>query len=482
MGPEDRRRNIERLRTETFDVLILGGGINGAGVARDLVLRAEDAGLPLSVALVEQRQFASGTSGKNSQLIHGGLRYLKYLEFGLVRESLRERRILLRMAPHLVEPLPFLLPMYGWGRRLFYEAGLRLYDALAGEARIGQRRSLSADEVAVLEPALAQRGLSGGAIFYDCRVQAARFVLENVFDAARHGAVVANYIRAGQRQRDGGLWRVALTETLTGEVFETRARFLVDARGPWGETGLRLVRGSHLVFPKITSGERAIAHFDAQGRIVFFIPWGAHRQLTLVGTTDVDHTAGPEQVWISAAERDYLLATVRAVLPQAAALAPVSGYSSLRPLVAGGDGSPTTATREHRIWASTEGLIHIAGGKYTTYRLMSEQAADLVCRSVAPTLARRHVTEDAPLPPPAGPRIEDLPVPQQAARAVGCEMAQRLVDLLFVSTYAGYERQWDPESLEPYAAAMAGLLQWDARRREEEITLALRLADWGPRP
>lgn len=481
MGPEDRRRNIERLRTETFDVLIVGGGINGAGVARDLVLRAEDAGLPLRVALVEQRHFASGTSGKNSQLIHGGLRYLKYLEFGLVRESLRERKLLLLMAPHLIEPLPFLLPMYGWRRRLFYEVGLRLYDALAGTARVGERRSLSRQEVALLEPDLAQEGLAGGAIFYDCRVQAARFVLENLFDAARHGAVIANYVRAGEQRRLGGLWRVTLTEMLTGDSFETRARCLVDARGPWRQAGVRLVRGSHLVFPKISSGERAIAHFDAQGRIIFFIPWGAHRQLTLVGTTDVDHTMGPDEVHICKEEWEYLRGTVRRLFPHSARLEPVSAYSSLRPLAAGGKGSPTAASREHRIWASPEGIIHITGGKYTTYRVMSEQAADLVCRRVAPALAGRHVTEDATLPPPAEPRIEDLPVEEQAARAVGCEMAQRLADLLFVSTYLGYERRWDRDSLEPYAAAMGRLLKWDAARLEEEIALTLRLAGRGPR-
>jgi glycerol-3-phosphate dehydrogenase len=482
MGPEDRRRNIERLKKEALDVLILGGGINGAGVARDLMLRAAAKGVPLNVGLVEQRHFASGTSSKNSQLIHGGLRYLKYLKFRLVRESLSERQRLLRMAPHLVAPLPFLLPMYGWRRRLFYEAGLRLYDALAGAARVGERRSLSADEVRALEPELLRDGLAGGAIFYDCRVHAARFVLENVLDAARRGAAVANYVRAGDFRREGPLWRVALTEMLSGERFETRARLMVDARGPWSGEGVRLVRGSHLVFPSITSGRRAIAHFDEQGRILFFIPWGARGQLTLVGTTDVEHTTGPEEVRISAEEWEYLTAAVRRLFPRAAGCAPVSAYSSLRPLVARGRGSPTAASREHRIWASPEDLIHIAGGKYTTYRLMSQQAADLVCRRVAPSLAGLHVTEDAPLPPPLSPPIDELPREQQVERAVACEMAQRLVDLLFVSTYAGYERRWDRASLEPWAEAMGRRLGWDAQRTDDEIALALRLANMGLRP
>src|SRR6185369_3241270 len=176
---ESSARNLERLRSEPFDVLVLGGGINGAGVARDLALRGS------KVALVEQRHFASGTSGKNSQLIHGGLRYLKQLQIHLVRESLRERATLLYLAPHLVTPQAFLMPMYGWPSRIFYGAGLAIYDRLAGKSNIGRHRVVPSAEVAQLEPGMACQGLTHGAIFYDCQVQSARFVLENIWDAAR---------------------------------------------------------------------------------------------------------------------------------------------------------------------------------------------------------------------------------------------------------------------------------------------------------
>jgi glycerol-3-phosphate dehydrogenase len=179
---ETRQRHIEEIKAAPLDVLVLGGGINGAGIARDLALRAGHGRFPLRIGLVEQRQFASGTSGKNSQLIHGGLRYLKHCQFRLVRESLRERATLLALAPHLVEPLPFLMPLYGRFARLYYGTGLWLYDLLAGSRRIATHRILARQEVLGLEPGLADEGLAGGALFWDARVHAARLVLANVFD------------------------------------------------------------------------------------------------------------------------------------------------------------------------------------------------------------------------------------------------------------------------------------------------------------
>ena len=476
VGPQARRRNIEDLRTGSLDVLVIGGGINGAAVTRDLALRSDHAGAGLRIGLVEQCHFASGTSGKNSQLIHGGLRYLKYFQFGMVRESLRERALLLRLAPHLVEPLPLLIPMFSSFDRFYYGAGLCLYDLLAGSRNISKHRRLSLPAVAGLEPGLSHEGLSGGAIFFDCRVHSARLVLENVLDAARLGAIIANYLRAVDLRRESGRWRVSIEDALSGERFEATAREIVDAAGPWS-TGapLRLVRGSHLILPRITTGERAIAHFDENGRVVFLIPWGSHNQLTLVGTTDVDHESGPDDVEISPEERAYLLRIVRKLFPGAAGLEPVSTFSSLRPLLRDGSGSPVAASREYRIWRSDDGVVRIAGGKYTTYRCMSEQAADLVLRNIAPELARLHVTAEVPFPPPEGHRIEDLPVDGQASLVVNCEMAQRLPDLLFVSTYLGYERIWDRAALRPFAEAMALHLGWDERRVQEEIDLVLRL-------
>jgi glycerol-3-phosphate dehydrogenase len=496
---ESRARNLERLRSEAFDALVLGGGINGAGVARDLALRG------LKVALVEQRHFASGTSGKNSQLIHGGLRYLKQLQFHLVRESLRERATLLKLAPHLVTPQPFLIPMYSWPARWFYGTGLWLYDLLAGAGNIARHQVLSSEEVAKAEPALSRDGLTHGAIFYDCQIHSARFVLENIGDASRYGAVVLNYARA---QRQGG--GVLVTDTLSGGSFPIRAARLVDATGAWasGEQ-LRLVRGSHIVIPRVNSSDNAIAYFDESGRIVFVIPWGSSRRLSLVGTTDVDHTGGPDDVHISAKEIEYLTGIVRRLFPSAHDTSPISTFSSLRPLVRSALASPTKASREHRIWIAEDGVVHITGGKYTTYRAMSEEAADLISPvrsrtastplggntkeridellASAREIAARHRLTDkeithlihdygvqtenvlAYLPETSPQGITPLEF-AQLVYAVEHEMAQSLADVMFVSTYWGYERRWTHETLLPFAEEMGRRLSWDEARIDKEIS------------
>ncbi len=460
-----RGEQIQRLKDARLDVLILGGGINGAGLLRDLALRAEHERLELRVGLVEQRHFASGTSGKNSQLIHGGLRYLKYLQIHLVKEALRERSILLRTAPQFVEPLKFLLPMYGAASRLVYCSGLWLYDLLAGSHAIAKHQTITRAAVGQMEPGLRTDGLSAAAIFWDATVQSARFVVENILDAGAHGACAANYVQATawSRQVAGG-WRVECQDTLAGDRFEIHARKLVDARGAWMEgEAVRRVRGSHIVIPRVSAGDHAIAHFEPDGRIVFLIPWGSHKQLTLVGTTDEDHPGSPDRVHISEAEIRYLTAVVEKLFPERRGVAPISTFSSLRPLVRSRGASPTSASRGHRIWNSPDGITHIAGGKYTTYREISEEAADLVCREIAPSLAAVHRTEHAPFP------TED--------RDIGDSMEQHLSDYLFVSTYLGYERRWDSEALLPLAEALGRKRGWDDGRVRQEVDDIIEAAD-----
>jgi len=499
---DTRARNLERLRRESFDVLVLGGGINGAGIARDLALRG------LKVALVEQHHFASGTSGKNSQLIHGGLRYLKFLQFHLVRESLRERASLLRLAPHLVTPQPFLMPMYGWPSRIFYGTGLWIYDLLAGKSNIGRHRMLSSAEVGKLEPGLARYGLTHGAIFYDCQIHSARFVLENIWDASRHGAVVVNYARA-DRQNGG----VAITDKLSGESFPLQAAQWVDATGAWASgENLRLVRGSHIVIPRVNASDNAVAYFEDAGRIIFVIPWGSVRQLSLVGTTEVDPTSGPDNVRISPEETAYLLGIVRRLFPSARDTTPISTFSSLRPLIRTGASSATATSREHRIWKAPGGVVHVAGGKYTTYRAMSEEAADLISSvpsttadkplggnskqqidallGSVPEIAARHslTAQEAEhlvrnygvqtpnlltyLPQSARPALTRAES-AQIAFAVEHEMAETLADLMFVSTYWGYELRWTRESLMPIAEELGRRLAWDSSKIAAQISAFL---------
>jgi glycerol-3-phosphate dehydrogenase len=393
-----RSDRLRRLAEETHDVLILGGGINGAGIVRDLALRARLSGRPLKLALVDKAHFSSGTSGKNSQLIHGGLRYLKYMEFRLVREALQERSTLLEIAPHLVEPLPFLIPMYSYFAKVFYGTGLWMYDTLAGQRNISKHRAITLDEVKRLEPGLKRDDLVSAAIFYDGRVHSARFVLENLREAEDGGAVLANYVSAHRFGREAGEWRVEARDELTGTDFTIRARQLVNTTGPWAgesfpaENKLRLVRGSHLILPRLNRSDNAIAYFEQDGRIIFFIPWGSRADLTLVGTTDVDHDGAPDNVHISEAETEYLMGIAQSLFPESRGMQPVASYSSLRPLVRDDSGSATATSREHRIWRDAEGIVHVSGGKYTTYRVMSEEAADLALETISPELVTLHET------------------------------------------------------------------------------------------
>jgi glycerol-3-phosphate dehydrogenase len=398
VNPDTRQAAIERLRSETFDVLILGGGINGAGTARDLALRGKESNGKFTVGLVEQNHFSSGTSGKNSHLIHGGLRYLKQLDFRLVREALRERAVLLKIAPHLVDPQPFLMPVSGPLESLYYDFGLTIYDFFSGSRAVPWHRRLSFKQVRELEPALAAPGMTGAMEFYDAQVRSARLVLENIFEAVGNGAACANYVRAESHSRDENyLWHVRLTDSISGETFEALARSLIDSTGPWArDPAPRLVRGSHIVMPRLGASKHAIAHFEEDGRIVFFIPWGERGDRTLIGTTDVDHDGTADDVHISEDEIRYLRTIAARIFPASARMEPVAAFSSLRPLLVS-HGSATRATREHHIYRDPQGLIRITGGKYTTYRSMAEEAADLAVGMVAPGLKRVHLTAKTPL-------------------------------------------------------------------------------------
>ena len=457
---DKRAENIRRLQSETFDVLIAGGGINGAGIARDLMLREGD----FRVAVVDKGHFASGTSGRNSQLIHGGLRYLKYFDFQLVREALRERSTLLRIAPGLVRPLEFLIPCYSAFDRWFYGAGLVLYDLLAGRHAIGHHRTLNQEKVRELEPHLDRSQLRAGLVFRDCEVNSARLVLENILDTESRGACVANYVGVAWRDRE-----IEATDHLTGERFAIRARRMVDATGAWSAAGsLRLVRGSHLIFPKIQAGSEAISYFDEKGRIVFLIPWGENGDLTLVGTTDVDHSGSPDDVRISRDETEYLTGIVRRLFPEYRGK-PISSYSALRSLVPEEGRSATSTSREHRIWETSDGILHVAGGKYTTYREMSEELVDTLLREIAPGRDLPCQTAQTPIPVASPPSD----VASRTRMAVEREYARRLEDVIYVSTYEGYERPLDADWLLPIALVMGEMLGWDSAQVDAELRRVL---------
>ncbi len=463
----NRSESIGILRSGTLDVLVIGGGINGAGVLRDLALRNEQAQLGLRIGLLEKGQFGSGTSGRNSHLIHGGLRYLKRLDIQLVREALAEREMLLRNAPQFVESLAFLLPFETNLSRLVYGMGLLLYDGLAGANRIGRHRHLSRTALSEAESGLRSEQFTGAARYFDCRVESAPLVLATVRDAAQHGAAAANYVDVGKRLRgDDGTWTLEVEDLLTSERFQVKARRLVDASGAWMQSdSVRLVRGSHLIYPRLNQSTNAIAYFEPEGRIVFFIPWGTGRRFTLVGTTDVDHTEGADEVRISGEETEYLHSMVRKLFRNEAK--PISSFSSLRPLVREEGHSATSTSREHRIWFDDEGVLRITGGKYTTYRLMSEQAVTLLLPAQAGLLP----TRTNPIVG-GGAETDRDPI----AFAVTQDMAQRLTDVLYVSTTWGYERIWDLPWLLSLANQMGRHLGWDPARVDAEAEAAYRFA------
>ena len=220
--------------------------------------------------------------------------------------------MLTHIAPHLVEPLKFMIPFFGWTSRIYYGTGLWLYDVLAGSTNVGRRSYLSKKDVGRIEPGFLREGLSSAAVYYDCRVHSARLVLENIFDAARDGvADVANYARVNGYSKTDSQYRIQITDALSGATFETTARKLVDTTGPWQQGGdLRLVRGSHIVLPRLNASDHAVAYFAEDGRIIFVIPWGGMQPVSLVGTTDCDHAEGPNEVRISPDEIRYLLRVV----------------------------------------------------------------------------------------------------------------------------------------------------------------------------
>jgi glycerol-3-phosphate dehydrogenase len=385
-----RERALDALARETFDLLVIGGGINGAGVARDAAMRG------LRTAVVERGDFASGTSSRSSKLIHGGLRYLEHGHVRLVLQAVRERERLRRLAPHLVRPQEFLFPLYRGGPigPLKLAAGLWTYDLLAGLWNVRRHRMLRAAAVHEAEPALRREGLRGAGLYWDCRTDDARLVLETMLAAAAEGAVAVSYadvtalVREGERV--GG---ARVTDRLGGREVEVRARVVVNAAGPWvdvvagldagGPPRLRLTKGVHVVVQRDRLGNRAalVLHAVRDRRLMFVIPWGAH---SLVGTTDTDHPGGPETPpVVEASDVAYLLETVNHYFP-GAGLGPddvVSAFAGLRPLVGAADAAhvaPSRVSREEEIFTSASGLISVAGGKLTTYRLVAASVVDQV--------------------------------------------------------------------------------------------------------
>ena len=381
---QTRAASLTRMAEDRFDVLVIGGGITGAGIALDAAARG------LSVALVEKDDFAAGTSGRSSRLVHGGLRYLEHGDFGLVRESLRERGILYRLAPHLVRPVPMYMLAGDLRRRATYRAGLTAYEVLAAGRNIGYHTSVSAGRVAEAIPGFG--GRSRGFRYFECQVDDARLTIEVARAAHAAGARLANHARVTGLLGEGRVTGAAVTDEMTGQAFEVRARAVVNATGIWAERVAELAAGSggvrlrpskgvHLVFaPGAVRTTAAVVAPSAahDGRYVFIVPW---EDRVYAGTTDTPYQGDLDDPAVGDADRDYILAAVAGLFPGVTGRDVVASWAGLRPLLDQDDAGDTTSSdlsRKHAVFTGPFGLYTITGGKLTTYRAMAEDLVDRV--------------------------------------------------------------------------------------------------------
>ncbi len=403
---------MRSLGDRTVDLLVIGGGIIGTGIARDVARRG------LSVALVEQADLASGTTSRPTRLIHGGLRYLELFDFGLVRSDMKEREILLRVAPHLVFPLPFLLPLYR--PSLIYRAKLRvgmlLYDLLSLDKSLPKRKWLARRDALAAEPGLNPAGLAGAWRFYDAQVPLVeRLVVENALDAAAQGALVLNHARATGYLRDGDrVTGAQVRDGLGGNDLAIGARYTVNATGAWldetiaplrgpAKPLLRLTKGVHLVTPQATE-QAHVLFAKRDGRLFFVVPW---RDYSIVGTTDTDYNGDPAAADATEDDVRYLQAEARAAFPNAPFEVIHFTWSGIRALVrvegvAEGEVSRKHALYDHQRRDGIAGVLSVIGGKITAYRDIAEEVADRVVQTLG--VAARGDTARAPLPG-AGPSV-----------------------------------------------------------------------------
>jgi glycerol-3-phosphate dehydrogenase len=394
---------VDAFTGEEFDLLILGGGITGAGVALDAALNG------WRVALIDKGDFASATSSASSKLVHGGLRYLEHGEFRLVYEALHERRRLLHNAPHLVHPLRFVILYYREARvaRWKWRLGLTLYDILAGWSNLHRSRSLPVEKLREEFPDVQPAGLFGGAEYFDAQMDDARLCLEVVRTAALQGACVANYVEAvAFEQTSGRITGVRAVDRVGGGELRIRARQILNATGPWVDAVCRLAgdatgphlqptKGVHIIAPPRGLTAAFLLLHPADGRVFFVIPWmgipqagGLSRAAkTLIGTTDTMFQEGKGTLAVTRGEVEYLLEGYNHYFTQPLSAADLLGsFAGLRPLIRARPGEPSSLSREFKLFASPSGLLSIAGGKYTTYRRMAE----VIAAEVARRLGRRY--------------------------------------------------------------------------------------------
>lgn len=400
---------IPRHPHHIFEVVIIGGGINGAGIARELAIRG------IKVGLFEKNDFGSGTSSASSKLAHGGLRYLETGDFSLVFEACHERERLLKNAPHLAKSLPFIIPIYKHSRRPKWQIriGLWLYDLLSTFQTVKTHKMLSKKEVLELEPDINPTNLVGGALYYDAQIDDARIVLENILDAEYHGAEVHNYTEVTRFDWENGKIKALYVKQKNSETeYKIIADLFINTTGPWSDItiekinptspkNLRLSKGVHIMLPKLTENALLLTA-KRDNRVFFVLPWNNH---SMVGTTETDYTDSPDDVAVNEEDIAYLLEEIQPIFPNTSLTrdSVIASFAGLRPLVQRTGKTASDTSREHRL-IEDGNIIHVLGGKYTTFRKISEDVAKVVHR----ILKKGPLTSITKQKPLWGGRIADI--------------------------------------------------------------------------
>lgn len=487
-----RQRTLAQISGgEVLDMLVVGGGIVGSGVARDAAMRG------LRVGLIDRYDFAFGTSSRSSRLLHGGLRYLAQGRVGLVHEASVEKVTVHKIAPHLAAPLPFIFPTRAgtewklWKLRI----GVKLYDLLCNGRNLGKSYGMGRDAVLKLLPGLNANHLTGAVRYFDGLTNDARLVLDTLRSAAGAGGSIVNYTALDSAVREGGLWKCQVHDRMAERHMEVRAKTVINATGGWADkfpaskVSLRLTKGVHLVIEREKLPVPDAVVMAEGSRILFAIPWG---ERVILGTTDTDYTGPVERPTVEMTDIDYILKVTNDTFSSAKLTTRdvISAWVGLRPLIADPNGKPSDISRKHQILMTEPGWIDVAGGKLTTYRLMAEQAVDLAVKH-AGVKAGKCATAASPLLAESERSFSGITPPGVSREAVEhfCknEWARHLDDVMVRRTSWRYYHRDHLIIARFVAKTMAELLRWDERtaadefRRYEDATSTLTAASYPDR-
>lgn len=470
-----RQQALDQLSGAPFDLLIIGGGIVGSGIARDAAMRG------LRVGLIEQHDFAFGTSSRSSRLLHGGLRYLAQGRVGLVHEASVEKKIVHQIAPHLGDPLAFVFPTYSDNKewKLWQlKIGVKIYDLLCGGRNLGASSWMNKGDALKWIPQLQDKNLNGAVRYYDGLTNDARLVLDTLRSAGKSGAVILNYCKFEKGDFVSGEWQCEATDRLAGGTYKVRARAVVNATGPWADglqhshVKLRLTKGVHLVVDR-TKVPVPDAVVMAEGkRILFAIPWG---ERTIIGTTDTDYNGSLDKIFADDDDIAYVLKITNLHFPAAQLDKKdvISAWAGVRPLIADPNGKPSDISRSHQIKNPEPSWWDVAGGKLTTYRLMAEQTVDQIVSKLNLKAGACRTAKEPLLPKNEVNGLSAITPPDFCRSAVEhyCrnEWAIHLDDVLVRRTSWHYYFQDAEKRAHEVAKWMSEILGWDESKKADEI-------------